>query len=140
MNRVGGIGIGGAIAGRSAKAGAAGSGFSIADNGPAEPAAAPKTQAAQSVALSGMLALQEVATGTARDKAARRHGFALLEALTQLQKELLTGLGDGEAGITALTRLTTETPEAEDPGLAAVLDAVRLRAKIELLRRGVEIS
>jgi hypothetical protein len=96
-----------------------------------------------------MLAMQEVALQEAaghevmapalRDRQARRHAEAVLAQLAALQCALLgdmPGLGD-EPG-TALARLAglAETaPEAADPGLAAVLAAVTLRARIELARR-----
>lgn len=139
VNRVTGVGTGPGVTGRpKAAANRPASGFSVDGDDPAS--AIQENQPAQSVLLSGMLALQEVETGNVQDKAARRHGIALLEALSQLQKALLLGLGDSEAEVEALALLTTETPEPADPGLAAALAAIRLRAKIELLRQGIEIT
>lgn len=95
------------------------------------------------VELGAMLAMQEVALQEAagqevmapalRDRQARRHAEAVLAQLAALQCALL-----GDEPGTALARLSglAETaPEAADPGLAAVLAAVTLRARIELARR-----
>ncbi len=95
---------------------------------------------AQSVALSGMLALQETETGNVQDRTARRHGIALLQSLLQLQRALLTPQQDNGTEIETLTSLANEMPQASDPGLASALTQIRLRAKIELLRRGIEIT
>jgi hypothetical protein len=106
-------------------------------------AAAPaiqENQPAQSVALLGMLALQETETETLQDRTARRHGIALLESLAQLQKSLLSPQSDNATEIENLALLANAMPQAVDPGLAAALTGIRLRAKIELLRRGIEIT
>jgi hypothetical protein len=94
--------------------------------------------AAPPVGLAGMLALQEAETEAARNGKGRRHGLAVLDALRKLQGDLLRETGDGEAGMRRLARLAGQGQEVADPGLADVLSAIRLRAKIELLRRGVE--
>ena len=139
MNRIPGIGTGPGIVNRpKAATSRLASSFTVDNDGPAP--AVQENQPAPNVALSGMLALQEVETETVQDKTARRRGIALLEALSQLQKTLLSGLGDGETEVETLALLATETPEAADPGLALALAAIRLRAKIELLRRGIEIT
>ncbi len=101
------------------------------------------------VELGAMLAMQEVALQEAagqevmapalRDRQARRHAEAVLAQLAALQCALLGDEPDlGDEPGTALARLSglAETaPEAADPGLAAVLAAVTLRARIELARR-----
>jgi hypothetical protein len=95
---------------------------------------------AQSVLLAGMLALQETETETAQDKTARRHGIALLEALSQIQKSLLSLTEASATEIETLTLLVNAMPQASNPGLAATLADIRLRAKIELLRLGIGFS
>jgi Class II flagellar assembly regulator len=96
--------------------------------------------AAPVAALAGLLALQETEPAAARDRVARRHGRAMLAALAAWQRALLgEAAGEAAAGPPAaldrLGELLTTVPTAADPGLAAVLDAVVLRCRIELARR-----
>ena len=70
----------------------------------------------------------------ADDRDARRQARDLLKALADLQKDLLAG--DAAAG--ALARLEVLANMAEtacEPGLATLLAAIRLRARLELLRQ-----
>ena len=116
-------------------------GFSAAADGVAGAEAKDQLRvsvAAPPVGLAGMLALQEAETEAARNGKGRRHGLAVLDALRKLQGDLLRETGAGEAGMRSLARLAGQGQEVADPGLADVLSAIRLRAKIELLRRGVE--
>ncbi len=87
------------------------------------------------VALDTLLALQQVDEPTERDRAARRHGHALLGVLGRLQQRLLED-GDPAAVLGQIRALAETTPAAADPGLAAAVDLVVLRARIELARRG----
>ncbi len=103
-----------------------------------EAGSAVRTEEAPPVVLGTMLALQENDEPDAvRDRRARRHGTAILEALGRLQRMLLGAAGSGnEAEIAGqLASLTEMMPEAADPGLAAILAAVTMRARIELARR-----
>ena len=72
---------------------------------------------------------------SARDQVAQRRGRALLGGLASLQRELLGGAPDAAA----MQRLAglLEGENGEDPALAEAMAAVALRARIELLRRGV---
>lgn len=138
MNRINGITAAGAANRPKTTATRPGPGFSVESGDPA-----PSVEAnppAQGVALSGMLALQETETETVQDKTARRHGIALLETLSQLQKTLLSPWANAQTEIETLASLANEMPQAASPGLAAALADIRLRAKIELLRRGIEIT
>jgi hypothetical protein len=85
-----------------------------------------------------MLALQEAEAELAGNRNARRHGLAVLEALRALQHGLLGATADSGQQVAALLRLADTTHGVADAGLADVLAAIRLRAKIELLRRGAE--
>jgi hypothetical protein len=87
------------------------------------------------VALESLLALQQVDNAPERDRAARRHGQALLLALGGLQRLLLEG-GDEVAALAQIRSLADAMPTADDPGLADAIDHVVLRARIELARRG----
>jgi hypothetical protein len=89
--------------------------------------------------LESLLALQQVDEAVERDRAARRHGRTLLGALGRLQHLLLAADGAAlaqPAVLAELRSLAGSLPAAADPGLAASLDLVVLRARIELIRHG----
>jgi hypothetical protein len=116
-------------------AGAAGSFLPLA--GPsADAAQTAGVAAAMPMALDALLMLQQVDEPAERDSAARRHGHALLRALGGLQRLLLEG-GDPAAALEQIRVLADATPAAVDPGLAAAMELVVLRARIELARRGM---
>ncbi len=89
------------------------------------------------VAMTSLLALQEVESGVQEDREARRHGEAMLDELSELHHALLGAEGPD---LGRLARLVEHPVTAADPGLAGVLRAVRLRAGIELARRIREVS
>jgi hypothetical protein len=94
------------------------------------------------VGLDGLLALQESVGQTTigepeRDRRAREQGRQLLSALAGLQ-HLMLGDGDPAPVLDQLRALATDEPELPaDPALADVLGAIRLRVRIELVRRGL---
>ncbi len=89
-------------------------------------------------ALDAMLALQEAEAEAARDRNARRHGKALLDALAELQRALLAESDDQEGpALHRLAALLEAPPDAANPALAGVLRALALRARVELARRGM---
>ncbi len=137
MNRVTGISAAGPTPRPKPAAAATAPGFSVAGS---PPETVQETQPAQNIELSAMLALQEATSDTVQDKAASRHGQALLQALAELQKALLSPGQDPEAATARLGQLAASMPQAAAPALAALLESVRLRAKIECLRRGVEVN
>lgn len=117
-----------------------GSGFSVPSDAAAEAAggSAPES-AAEGVSLDGMLALQEAAVlegqaETVADRKARRHGQDILAELGRLQRALLSGAADSQA-LARLATLVEQQSPADDPRLRSVLEAVRLRARVELARR-----
>lgn len=138
MTRVSGIGGPAIAGGRAARSIAGASGFHVAGDVSAAESVG-QAAAAQPVGLAGMLALQEAETETSANRQGRRQGAAVLDTLRELQHGLLTACGDAQE-IARLTALAREPDCVTDPGLAAVLSAIRLRAKIELLRRGVELG
>lgn len=125
---------GGVVAGTGRAARAQGGGFRLGATG-AGVAAAPAQgiAAPQGVAL---LALQECAPAAERDARARRQGQALIEELAALQAGLLAGRVD-TARLRALAGMCAGE-EAADPALAAAIGAIRLRARVELARLGLE--
>jgi hypothetical protein len=126
-------GIGRAAPLPPAPARAAGGGFSV--EVPAQRASA-MPSASGVFALDGMLALQEVGAEIVRDREARRHGQALLKGLAALQHVMLAG-GDQDAVLQNLANLAGSCPQAADPGLAGVVQALALRAQVELARRSL---
>ena len=89
---------------------------------------------AGALTAAGLSALLEEAGDPPQDRAARRHGRAVLAALSALQGCVLAA--DAPAGLTRLAELLDEAPAPATPALAAALDAVLLRARIELVRYG----
>lgn len=88
------------------------------------------------VALDAMLALQETEVESEQDRVARRYGQAVLATLDMLHRVLLAG-GDVARVLERLHTLADGAPRAADPALASILDSIRLRAWVELARRGV---
>jgi hypothetical protein len=96
---------------------------------------------APAVASAGaMLALQEQAgqsvgrSAEVADREARRHGRDMLEALAALQRALLDEV-DPALSLVRLAALAETQAPADDPALASIVSAIRLRARLELLRR-----
>lgn len=120
-----------AVPAGTARAGMGRGGFTVSAG------AAPGVAMASGVAaLDGLLLLQEVEDAPERDRRARKHGRAMLDALSRLQ----LGLLDGECGagaLASLSALAEHCPEAADPGLRDLLRAVALRARVELARQGL---
>ena len=85
------------------------------------------------VAVASLLALQESESGLQQDREARQHGEAVMDELTELQRALL---GEDGPDLDRLALLVARPVTVSDPALAGVLRAVRLRAGIELARRG----
>ncbi|MFM8614371.1 MAG: flagellar assembly protein FliX [Alphaproteobacteria bacterium] len=84
----------------------------------------------------GLLAVQESAPAGERNARAFRRGEDMLRELKALQLELLEGRAD-PARLQELARLT-EGERPADPGLAEAVEAIALRARLELARRGIE--
>ena len=111
----------------------------IVNGGTEGPAQNVRVSSVAGIGLATLLALQAVEETTERDRTARKHGVAMLAALTNLQRAMLVE-GDPSSALRALTELTANTPSADDPGLGAVLQAVVLRSRVELARRERQLS
>jgi hypothetical protein len=104
------------------------------------PAAAPSAHAASEAApLSGLSWIQEGVTDAlsrdAKDRDARRHGRAMLQALADVQRALLGGDdGRAQAALTALASIAEEGREADDPVLRLIVREIGVRAAVELAR------
>ncbi|MBX6742012.1 MAG: hypothetical protein IRY87_08190 [Acetobacteraceae bacterium] len=83
----------------------------------------------------GVLTLQESSGAAERDAAARQRAESILNELQGLQADILAG---GDTAPDRLARLAAlETGEdGADPGLREAVQAIVLRAKVELARRG----
>jgi len=92
--------------------------------------------AAAASPLDAMLALQEQAADATRDRQARQHGQALLQALAALQHAMLAGGAETES-LQRLAALIAACPAATDPALASIIAGLSLRAQVELARRGL---
>ena len=99
----------------------------------AEAGAAAAMGGVSALSATGLLGLEDQASDAERDAAARRRGSALLDALAELQKGLLSG----QVSRAALGRLAAlaEGESGADPALREILDQVSLRARVELLKR-----
>ena len=118
-------GLSGRIGSRS---GTARAGFRLEEDAPAPvPAAAP-------VGVAGLHALQGGMSAAERDDAAARRGRALLAELDGLQRSLLAG----RVAESALRRLAAlaEGEAGADPALREAVEALSLRARVELARLG----
>ena len=121
-----------AVPGGGARRVGGSSGFAVAP-GTADATSGPAAAAA-AAPLDGMLLLQQVEDGPTRDRHARRHGRAMLDALAELQCALLDGSLD-PATVERLAALAQHCPEASEPGLRAALAGISLRVQVELARR-----
>lgn len=126
---------GGTATGKGRRLRGGGGGFSL---GGASTTATAAAQGAAPAAPVGLLALQEAGPVAERDARARKRGEAMLQSLSALQLGLLGGRLD-PARLRALAALVPGE-EAADPALAAVISAIRLRARVELARHGLEAA
>ena len=112
-----------------------GAGFAVPEEAQEAQAALEATPLAD-VSLAAMLALQEVDSPTEQDRRARRHALDMLDALRDLQLDLL-GEADSAERLQHLSRLARAVPAASHPGLRAAVAAVAMRVEVELARAGL---
>ncbi len=98
------------------------------------------TRAGRAGLLAGLAMVSSVpvmpdgAMGTPDDEPMQRQAGALLSELTALQRAFL-GVGDPASVLRRLDEMANTVSRAGSPGLTALLAAVRLRARVELVRR-----
>ena len=81
-----------------------------------------------------ILVAQEVDEAVVRRRQARRRAEALLDLLEDLRRDILLG-GVQHWRLADLARLVeSERAVVDDPGLAAVLEEIDLRAQVELAK------
>ncbi|MDR3537444.1 MAG: flagellar assembly protein FliX [Acetobacteraceae bacterium] len=139
MATIDGVGGPGPVrTGRRSGTAQGGPGFSVAAEQADAAADATPAAAVAPTVLEAMLGLQEMDPTAEHDRRARRHGQSVLAALAALQAALLGSPDRTEsATLGHLAGLVATMPQAADPTLASVLSAVRLRAMVELARRGI---
>jgi hypothetical protein len=84
--------------------------------------------------LSGLLALQAEDCDQPRDREARRRGHDMLAELAALQRALLAEGGVPIDQLRRLEGLVADSLPASDPRLREAIEAIRLRARVELAR------
>jgi hypothetical protein len=107
----------------------AGSGFKL-------PGADAAVAAHSPLSIAGVdpfLFLQEVEAPAERDARAKQHGFAMLDALSNLQRNLLEPEPNADP-IASLKSLVIGMPMAATPALRDAIDAIALRVHVELAR------
>lgn len=125
-------------AGASSGALSATGGFRMApETGAATTESAAPLADATPISLGVMLAAEALDREAGHDRTARRHGLVMLAGLTALQRALLEG-NDPAVSLDRLGALLADMPRAADPHLAALLDSVALRVRVELARLGGE--
>jgi hypothetical protein len=110
-----------------------GAGFEVGAPAPAEEPQA-VSPALELGPLEGLLALQEREAGAASEREVRRFGQAVLGELTKVQAGMLSPAGVARADLQRLAGLCAHVPYTEDATLRTLLQAVVLRARIELAR------
>ena len=103
------------------------------DAGAEAPDAPTEAAAPSPISAHSLLALQEAEPDNERNRRARRHGLDMLDALRQLQQDLLEA-GADTATLHRLDRLAATVPVAADTALRAVLEQLSIRARVELAR------
>ena len=112
------------------------SGFTAAAS-PGPAASSVRSGAAAPVSsLGALLALQEQGGPLERRRRAMARGGRLLDSLDQVKLAMLGG-GSETAALDALSRASAEARETVDdePGLADLLDAIDVRAAVEMAKR-----
>ena len=136
MSTIDGLGRPGPIRNRAQAGRGPGGGFRLLSD-PARSATLEGCAAAASAAALGcMIAIQEGEPETVEDRQARRKGQELLQMLTDLQRAMLAGLEAGDS-LQLLSSAITDLPRATDPRLAGIVQAIVLRTRVELARRGL---
>ncbi len=101
--------------------------------------AAGEAAALAEMSLTAMLALQTLDRPTVDDRRARRHAQTMLDALRDLQLDLLGGEASPDR-LHSLKALVDTLPVATHPGLRAATLSVALRIELELVRHTAALN
>lgn len=128
-------------AGKAARSGSASFRTSLGDAGAADAADTVAASTAGAVsAADSLLALQEVdavedaVTGGGRNRQAFGWGEDMLDALEGVRTGLLLGIIPADKLEELAQSASDRKVQAEDPKLAAILDEIELRARVELAK------
>lgn len=124
----------GPAAARPASRPSAGGVFHL-DDGAVPTPTAPATAPAAPTGIAALLALQAVEDPLLARRKAVRRGSSLLDVLAEAQADLLDG-EVGEGRLNRMMALVSQAREAVDPELAALIDDIELRVRVELAKRG----
>jgi hypothetical protein len=136
MSTIDGLGAPGPIRNTRTASGGKGGSFSVPADVPGSAASGSGVTPASASALGCLIALQEPGGETVQDRAARRRGRDVLQALADLQRAMLADTNAPDS-LRSLTAAITDLPQPTDPRLGGVLQAIVLRARVELARRGL---
>ena len=134
MLNITGLGPAGLINRKISKPVSSANGFHLPD---AE--AASSTHETQETAAAAPMAQAEAPRADlpeVRDRAARKHGEETLQALADLQRDMLAN-ADHPEHLERLEQLSANPPEAATPGLRSALRQIAVRAQVELARQEV---
>jgi hypothetical protein len=125
--------------GKSRKSGEAARGFVVPSQGSSATASSASSSAGMAgvQSLDAILALQSVDNQEDRERRAVRHGHDLLDQLEALRADLLAGQISPQR-VNALLSLIRAKQAAENPELAALIDDIALRARVELAKLGID--
>lgn len=129
--------IGSATARGASHAGQTATGFRLEGGAAAAPPAATAVVAA-AAGIDALLALQAVEDPAFRRRKQVRRATGLLDALEELQADLLAG-GLSEERLGRLSALIGAARERTDVQLDALIDDIELRVQVELAKRGIYV-
>ena len=101
----------------------------------AQPRAAQTSSVATSTGIDALLALQSVDDATTGRRKAVRRANLLLDALEEMQADLLAGRVS-EGRLNRAIALLTQAKSATEPGLDALVADIELRVRVELSKLG----
>ncbi|MCE9521829.1 MAG: flagellar assembly protein FliX [Alphaproteobacteria bacterium] len=125
--------IDGSRAVRGRAAGAATGGFALESMSETRASSAASGVASLS-SVNALIALQELPDARSGRAKAVRRGRDMLDVLDELRDGLLTGSISRSSVQRLVTLTNAEREDFMDPGLAAVMDEIELRAKVELAK------
>jgi hypothetical protein len=127
------------LRGSERRTGKAGESFHV-ESGTTARGAAGLSSAAPLTAVDTLLTLQAVPEGTEGKRRAIRRAGDMLNILDELRLGLLDGQVPQSKLEGLLRMVRSRRDDVADPGLAAVLDEIELRAEVELAKYGASLS
>ena len=103
-------------------------------NGGEDTSVAPASGVTQVTAVDGLLALQEVPDALEKKKRLVRRGSTILDRLDEIRLGLLEGSIPRGTLMRLLQEVQNKRETVDDPGLLETLDAIELRARVEIAK------